>query len=76
MAARNEQNPNTRLFRKTALALAIPAAIAGLSAPLPAQAQIEEVIVTATRRAESVQDIPVNIVKCCRRRMAALYYLE
>lgn len=61
MAARNEQNPNTRLFRKTALALAIPAAIAGLSAPLPAQAQIEEVIVTATRRAESVQDIPVNI---------------
>lgn len=59
-ASRNRKTPEI-VFRKTALALAIPAAIAGLSVPAPVQAEIEEVIVTATRRAESVQDIPVNI---------------
>ena len=61
MSAQENRKANKTVFRKTALALAIPAAIAGLSAPAPVQAEIEEVIVTATRRAESVQDIPVNI---------------
>lgn len=61
MSARNDRKTTDMTFKKTALALAIPVAIAGLGAPLPAQAQLEEIIVTATRRAESVQDIPVNI---------------
>ncbi|RLQ23600.1 TonB-dependent receptor [Seongchinamella sediminis] len=40
--------------------LALAIAVAGLSAP-PVQAQLEEVIVTAQKRAESVQDVPIAI---------------
>ena len=61
MGSGNRQKTDTKVFRKTALAIAIPVALSGLSAPAPVQAEVEEIIVTATRRAESVQDIPVNI---------------
>jgi len=48
------------------LALAVAAAcgavgVAGVTLPGVAQAQIEEVVVTATRRAESVQDVPMTV---------------
>ncbi|MEK9542925.1 MAG: TonB-dependent receptor plug domain-containing protein, partial [Luminiphilus sp.] len=48
------------------LALAVAAAcgavgVAGVTLPGVAQAQIEEVVVTATRRAESIQDIPMSV---------------
>ena len=48
------------------LALAVAAAcgavgVAGVTLPSVAQAQIEEVVVTATRRAESVQDVPMSV---------------
>ena len=48
-------------MRKSAGLLVIPVGLAGAGMPLPAHAQLEEIVVTATRRAESVQDIPVNI---------------
>jgi len=44
----------TRLFNAVALAI-------GTSMVAPANAQIEEILVTATKRAESAQDIPVAI---------------
>lgn len=57
---------NNRVFNKNKIALAI-SVLTGLPAtviPLGANAQentIEEVMVTASRRAESIQDIPLNI---------------
>ncbi len=53
-------------FKKTVLAtaIAVPALSAGLASPAFAQDKtfmLEEVIVTATRRAGSLQDLPINI---------------
>ena len=47
-------------FKPNKLNLAILSALAA-TASGPAQAQIEEVVVTATKRAESTQDIPVSV---------------
>ena len=47
-------------FKPNKLNLAILSALAA-TASSPAQAQIEEVVVTATKRAESTQDIPVSV---------------
>ena len=50
-----------REFRKTAIARSVSAAIvASVAAPAVAQ-EIEEVIVTATKREESIQDVPLAI---------------
>ena len=46
-------NRFTRSLLATAVAVALPGA---------AMAQLEEVIVTATKRAESLQDVPVSVV--------------
>lgn len=53
-------------FFKKPLALAVStacglAATTAIVVPMEAQAQVEEVLVTATRRAESVQDIPMSV---------------
>jgi iron complex outermembrane receptor protein len=52
---------STRVFRKSAVAQSVSAAVmASVAAPAVAQ-QIEEVIVTATKREESIQDVPLAI---------------
>ncbi len=53
------RKPPTRSFRRSAVSLGVAAATASIA--MPVHAQIEEITVTATRRAESVMDIPVNI---------------
>ena len=55
MSAQNK----VKQFKPNKLNLAILSALAAAGGP--AQAQIEEVVVTATKRAESTQDIPVSV---------------
>jgi len=50
---------STMHFRRTAVSLGVAVASVGVS--MPVVAEVEEIVVTATRRAESVQDIAVNI---------------
>ena len=50
-------------FRASKIAAALGAAIAALAAPqLPAQEALEEIVVTALKRAESLQDAPATVV--------------
>jgi outer membrane receptor protein involved in Fe transport len=49
------------LPKRTKLSKAIAAALAAFSGSMSAQAQIEEIVVTATKRAQSAQDIPVTV---------------
>ena len=48
-------------FKRNKLSCAILSAITATAVSAPANAQIEEIIVTATKRAESTQDIPVSV---------------
>ena len=48
-----------RLVRKTLLSAAVAAA--SLNAGLVSAAQIEEVIVTTQKRAQSLQDVPISV---------------
>ena len=52
---------NKAEFKRNKLNYAILSALAATAVSAPASAQIEEVIVTATKRAESTQDIPVSV---------------
>jgi iron complex outermembrane recepter protein len=51
------------VFHRTPLAVAVSALLASTAVPLKATAQeaVDVILVTATRRSESVQDIPINI---------------
>ena len=48
-------------FKRNKLSCAILSALTATAVSTPANAQIEEIIVTATKRAESTQDIPVSV---------------
>ena len=48
-------------FKRSRLNYAILSALTATAVSAPANAQIEEIIVTATKRAESTQDIPVSV---------------
>ena len=52
--------PRQNLWRRTKLSLAVSASVAVVAAPV-ASAAIEEVIVTATKRAESTQDVSIVV---------------
>ena len=51
-------------MKKTKLVNSIALAVGASVVAGPAQAQIEEIVVTATKRAKSSQDIPVAIQAC------------
>ena len=48
-------------FKRNKLSYAILSVLTATAVSAPANAQIEEIIVTATKRAESTQDIPVSV---------------
>jgi outer membrane receptor protein involved in Fe transport len=52
--------PHSPRFQRTPLAAALGVALLPLLAS-PAQAQLEEVVVTATKRTESLQDVPISV---------------
>ena len=49
------------VFKRNKLSCAILSTLTATAISTPANAQIEEIIVTATKRAESTQDIPVSV---------------
>ena len=60
--ARRRATPNGKRWRKNKLSIAISAALAGAAAQGDnGQRAIEEVIVTATKRAESAQDVSIPV---------------
>ncbi|NNC56503.1 MAG: TonB-dependent receptor [Woeseiaceae bacterium] len=57
----SDSEANQITFRRTALARSISAAVLASVAGTAAAQQIEEITVTATKRAESIQDVPLAI---------------
>lgn len=51
-----------RISGKTSRLLSVTVAASLLSVGTPAAAQLEEIVVTATKRAKSLQDVPVSVV--------------
>ncbi len=67
MSIREEQNNGTcTKFKRTAVSTAVHAATAtmliGAALSPVAHAQLEEIVVTASKRAESLQDVPVSVI--------------
>ena len=52
---------NSQIWRKKNISLAVSAALAGFAAGTAGAQQIEEVVVTATKRAEPAQDVPISL---------------
>ena len=52
---------NSHIWRKKNISLAVSAALAGFAAGTAGAQQIEEIVVTATKRAEPAQDVPIAL---------------
>ena len=52
---------NVRIWRKKKLSLAVSAAIAGFAAGYAGAQEIEEIVVTASKRAQPAQDVPIAL---------------
>ena len=52
---------NSQIWRKKNTSLAVSAALAGFAAGTAGAQQIEEIVVTATKRAEPAQDVPIAV---------------
>ena len=52
---------NSQIWRKKNTSLAVSAALAGFAAGTAGAQQIEEIVVTATKRAEPAQDVPISL---------------
>ena len=48
-------------FNKSLIAGTVSLALSGVSAAVSAQGVLEEVVVMATKRAESIQDVPISV---------------
>ncbi|MBT3625035.1 MAG: hypothetical protein HN526_13155, partial [Gammaproteobacteria bacterium] len=51
---------SSRIFRRTPLAAALSFALLPLVSS-PVNAQLEEIVVTATKQAENLQDVPISV---------------
>src|SRR5690606_8850656 len=60
------------MFRRSAVSQAVIVSLSAGSLPLVASAQIEEIVVTATKREESLQDVAVSVQALGQERLEEL----
>ncbi len=57
----SDTSSSKNLFSKNKLGVAVSAAVAGIPAAQAQELELEEIVVTATKRAVSLQDVPVTV---------------